>query len=102
MKTEKLKKWIVNLASRFSKVQLLSILFVVVFAFFVGDSNVFTRVSNDLKISELQKQIKYYREETDKNREKLMELKSSKDNVEKFARENYLMKKPDEDIFIVE
>ncbi|OJU52874.1 MAG: hypothetical protein BGN96_10195 [Bacteroidales bacterium 45-6] len=96
------KKWGKIVVGRFSKVQLLSIGIIVVIAFFIGDSNVFNRFNNNMRISELNKQIEYYREETQKNKEKLIELNSSKENIEKFARENYLMKKPDEDVFIVQ
>ena len=32
---------------------------------------------------------------------KMKELLSNRDNLEKFAREQYLMKKKDEDIFII-
>ena len=102
MKMDAFKEWGKSLLGRFSKVQLLSIAIIVVIAFFIGDSNVFNRFNNDMKISELNKQIKYYREETQKNKEKLTELNSGKENIEKFARENYLMKKPGEDVFIIE
>ncbi len=101
MKMDKVKKWGSKIFRRFSKVQLLSIGIIVVLAFFVGDSNIFSRIGNSFKISELQKQIKYYKEETQTSKEKLVELSSSKDNIEKFARETYLMKKADEDVFII-
>lgn len=102
MTTETIKTWSKNIFGRFSKVQLLSIAIIVVIVFFIGDSNIFNRLSNSLKINELNKQISYYREETQKDKEKLRELSSSNDNVEKFARENYLMRKPNEDVFIVQ
>ena len=38
---------------------------------------------------------------TKKNKEKLQLLQSDKDNLEKFAREQYMMKKSNEDIFVV-
>lgn len=102
MKMDIFKKWVKSVLGRFSKVQLLSIAIIIVIAFFIGDSNIFNRFNNNLKISELNKQIKYYREETEKSKGKLIELNSSKENIEKFARENYLMKKNDEDVFIIQ
>ncbi len=54
------------------------------------------------RIIELNNQIEYYREKTVEDKQKLQELQSDKDRIEKFARENYLMKKEDEDVFIVE
>jgi cell division protein FtsB len=48
------------------------------------------------------KDKKYYEEEINDTRIKLQELSSDKDKLEKFARENYLMKRDDEDVFIIE
>ena len=39
--------------------------------------------------------------EIEKNRQELQSLVSSKKNLEKFAREKYLMKKDNEDIFVI-
>lgn len=90
------------LVQRYSKVQLLAIAILIVFAFFISESNIFTRLNYDMQIRELNSQIEYYREQTEKDRERLKQLNSNKEDIEKFARENFMMKKPDEDIFIVE
>jgi len=42
----------------------------------------------------------YYADELEKSKSDLNELISSPANLEKFAREKYLMKKDDEDIFV--
>ncbi len=44
----------------------------------------------------------YYQDEIKNTKSKLQELSSSIDKLEKFARENYYMKKDDEDVFIIE
>lgn len=90
------------LTTRYTKIQLLIILVIIAFAFFIGESNVFARIGHDNKIRELNGQIEYYRGQTEKDKEKLKELESDKDQIEKFARENYLMKKDNEDVFIIE
>lgn len=90
------------LITRYTKVQLLVILVIIVFAFFISESNIFARFGYDAKIIELNNQIEYYQNKTVEDKQKLEELQSDKDRIEKFARENYLMKKPDEDVFIVE
>lgn len=53
------------------------------------------------KIQKFEAEKEYYLQkiETDKNR--LYELRTNNENLEKFAREQYLMKKPDEDIFVI-
>ncbi|WP_298939092.1 septum formation initiator family protein [uncultured Dysgonomonas sp.] len=77
-------------------------LVIIFFAFFISDSNIFARFGYDAKIMELNSQIDYYREKTEQDKEKLKLLESDKDQIEKFARENYLLKKDDEDVFVVE
>ena len=49
----------------------------------------------------LEKEKEYYMQRIEDDRRKLKELKTSNDNLEKFAREQYHMKKPDEDLFII-
>ncbi|HMM02427.1 MAG: FtsB family cell division protein [Dysgonomonas sp.] len=90
------------LISRYTKVQLLIILVIIMFGFFISESSIFARFSYDAKIMELNSQIEHYRNKTIEDKQKLQELQSDKDRIEKFARENYLMKKPDEDVFLVE
>jgi len=75
---------------------------IIVFAFFISESNIFARFGYDAKIMELNGQIEDYRDQTAEDKQKLEELQSDKDRIEKFARENYLMKREDEDVFIVE
>jgi len=90
------------LITRYTKVQLLIMLVIIFFVFFISDSNIFARFGYDAKIMELNSQIDYYREKTEQDKEKLKLLESDKDQIEKFARENYLLKKDDEDVFVVE
>lgn len=97
-----LKRFGKYLFSKFSKVQLAIILALIVCSFVISDSNVFTRVGYDIEIYNLKNQIKYYREKTVEDKRKLNELQSDKDNIEKFARENYQMKKENEEVFIME
>ena len=52
-------------------------------------------------LRQLEKDRDYYKERIEEDRRKLNELKTSSDNLEKFAREQYFMKKDDEDIYII-
>ncbi len=54
------------------------------------------------RISKMEKQKEQYQEQIKKNKEKIKELQSSPENLEKFAREEYLMKKENEVIFVIE
>ena len=82
-----LRSIFIYLTTRYTKVQLLIILVIIVFAFFISDSNIFSRFGHDAKIMELNGQIEYYRNKTVEDKQKLEELESDKDRIEKFARE---------------
>lgn len=58
-------------------------------------------MKNKKKLGELVQQKEYYKEKILSDRQKLQDLNSGYENLEKFAREQYYMAKPDEDIFIV-
>ncbi len=80
-------------------------LFVVVFIFimvFIDNNSLIQRYEYNKKIKELQKEIKHYNQIIEEGRLQLEELRSNDDNLEKFAREKFLMKKPNEDIFLIE
>lgn len=96
-------KSIINfLFSKFTKIQLVIIAVLLVCAFIISDSNVFARIGYDAEIRSLKGQIKYYEKKKEEDKRKLEELHSDKEGIEKFARENYYMKKDNEDVFVIE
>jgi cell division protein FtsB len=68
---------------------------------FFDGNDFFTQYSYRKKLNELEKEKEYYNVEIAKSRQELQSLISSKKNLEKFAREKYLMKKDNEDIFVI-
>lgn len=83
-----------------NKYTLVGLLFLVWISFF--DKNSFVEKAQlRNKISTLSKEKAYYQQKIDEDNRKMKELLSNRDNLEKFAREQYLMKKKDEDIFII-
>lgn len=72
------------------------------YALFLDSNSFVKRFYYDMKIRELNKEIDYYRKEINVSKAKFNELNSSRDNLEKFAREQFLMKKKNEDIFLIE
>lgn len=60
-------------------------------------------VINELNqdIDKYEKQLHYYKTEYEKNDSYFKKLMNNKDEKEKYARENYFMKKPNEEIFIL-
>ena len=57
------------------------------------------RLAARIRTAEMEKE--HYIEEIEQNKRKLTELKSNRANLEKFAREQYYMKKKNEVIFVV-
>jgi len=54
------------------------------------------------RIKKLEEEKVYYLKKIEEDKKKIKELRTNAENLEKFAREQYLMKKPNEDIFIVD
>ena len=70
------------------------------FAFTVGEHSIFNRIKYDDKVNELEKEIKEYREKIKSDSVYLEMLNTDPENIEKFAREQYLMKRENEDVFL--
>ena len=73
--------------------QIILLVVLVVALFLFSDSSIPKRLKYEAEIRSLESQIESYREQTEIDREKLDELQSNTEDLEKFARENYLMKK---------
>ena len=71
------------------------------YVLFLDENSLMRRMHLTTQERELKKEIKYYKDKIEKDAQKLEELHSSDENLEKFAREQYLMKQPDEEIFII-
>lgn len=65
------------------------------------ENNLIERYRLSRRIDDFNKQKEHYAKEIEQNNRKLKELKSNKDNLEKFAREEYLMKEKNEVLFVV-
>jgi cell division protein DivIC len=68
---------------------------------FFDEHSLIHRFGSYRRISLMEKELKFYQDEIKANRQKKNELQSSDENLEKFAREHYFMKRQDEDIFII-
>jgi cell division protein FtsB len=87
--------------ARLNKYWLVTVLFFA-YTFLIDESNIYNHRKYNEKIRLLENEIEKYKKEIKKNREKIKELQTDKVSLEQFAREEYLMKRSDEDIFIVE
>ena len=72
-----------------------------VLTFTMGDSSLYKRYTYDERIRSLEKEIKHFQKEIEVNSKKLNDLHTDKEGLERFAREEYFMKKPNEDVYII-
>lgn len=64
-------------------------------------NNLIARYKEMKELHKLKIEKEYYLKRIEDDRKKLYELKTDNHNLEKFAREQYRMKKPDEDLYII-
>ena len=80
---------------------LLTIIIFIVWLLLFDSYNIIARYKEMKKLHKLKTDREYYIKRIEADRQKLHELKTDNHNLEKFAREQYRMKKPDEDLFII-
>ena len=95
--TKQKKPWLKIVSNKYL---LISLLFAVWMLFLDNYSYMDQRQLNK-QIDELQDNKKYYQDEIKKDNQSIKLLKNQ-DQVEKYAREKYYMKRENEDIYIVE
>lgn len=67
---------------------------------FIDDNNIIAQVEARLKLSAVNTEREFYLKETQKSLDDLKLLQNDRALLEKFAREKYLMKKDNEEIFV--
>src|SRR4051812_6090193 len=83
-----------------NKFFLVTVAFVVWMTFF-DKNDLLSQYQYRQEVSKLEQERDFYKTETDKVSKDLNELTSNPQQLEKFAREKYLMRKDDEDVFVV-
>lgn len=73
----------------------------IVWIFFFDPRDVFTQMEHRRELKDLQTSKAWYQSQNATLEAESEQLKSNPATVEKYARENYLMKRDNEDIFIV-
>jgi len=79
---------------------LTAIIFIIWLTLF-DSNNLITRYKALRELHKLKEDKEYFTDRIETDRKKLHELKTDNENLEKFAREQYRMKKPDEDLYII-
>jgi hypothetical protein len=79
----------------------LTVAALLVWLLFFDRNDVFTQYELIEKCRKLEKERQYYLAEIDHNKASLYELRNNKKSLERFSREKYLMKKDNEDVFVL-
>jgi cell division protein FtsB len=79
----------------------LTILLFLLWIVLLDPNNLISRVREIRTLNRLEREKEYYMSRIEEDRRKLNELRTSDENLEKYAREQYRMKRPDEDLFII-
>lgn len=79
----------------------LTITIFVVWIVLLDTNNLLERFQQMSELHKLRQEKEYFTKKIEQDKKKLNELKTDNHNLEKFAREQYKMKKKDEDLFIV-
>jgi cell division protein DivIC len=80
---------------------LVAIILFLAWIIFFDENSIIEHQKNKKHLLELSQQKVDYKKGIESDKQKLEDLKSGVENLEKFAREQYYMSKPDEDVFIV-
>ena len=73
----------------------------VVWVVFFDENNLMKHRQNLAELAQIEAQVDFYKHKIEADKRKLYELQTNDENLEKFAREQFLMKKADEDVFVI-
>ena len=97
MKSLYLKKIVGVLRNKY----LLAFVVFSVWMLFIDDNNIFFLRKNVNKLKQYRVEKAFFQQKISNDSIHLQEMKANAKNLEKFAREEFLMKKKDEDIFLI-
>jgi cell division protein DivIC len=81
---------------------ILALLVFFVWILFFDQNNLVDRYISHRNIRQLERDKQYFRQRIMEDSIRMDELRTDNENLEKFAREQYLMKRENEEIFIIE
>ena len=98
---ERIKKILNKIPSPLKNKYMITLLFFGLWITLIDDYNLITQYQLSKDVEKLKNQKKYYITEIKKDSTNLNKLENNPSEQEKFAREKFLMKKDNEDIFII-
>jgi cell division protein DivIC len=97
----KAKELVVKIIKPIFNKYLIALLAFVVWIVFFDDNSLLQHKKNIQELDLLEEQVSFYKHKIEADKRKLYELQTNDENLEKFAREQFLMKKADEDIYVI-
>jgi cell division protein DivIC len=97
----KIKDLLLIIGKAFINKYLLAFAVFVVWIIFFDANNLMQHKQNLKELALLEEQVDFYKNKIKADKQKLFELQTNDANLEKFAREQFLMKKADEDIYVI-
>lgn len=94
-------KYADKIPSVFRNKYFLTVTIFIIWLFLLDTNNLIDRYRQISELRKLKQEREYYTRKIEEDKRKLNELKTDNHNLEKFAREQYLMKRKDEDLYIV-
>lgn len=79
----------------------ITLLVFAVWMMFFDQNNMISQYRLSSKVKDLRQEKQFYETEIQKDRQAALELNTNQENLEKYAREKYLMKRKNEDIFLI-
>ena len=98
---KRVKKYYERIPKPLRNKYILTILFFIFWIVFLDDYNLIKQNQLQNEVEELEYQKNYYTTQIKQDSTELYQLKNTPEQQEKFAREKFLMKKDNEDIFII-
>ncbi len=97
----KVKDLILKITTSVINKYLIALACFVVWIMFFDENNLIQHKQNQKELALLEEQVAFYKHKIEADKRKLIELQTNDENLEKFAREQFLMKKADEDIYVI-
>jgi cell division protein DivIC len=85
----------------FKNKYVLAVLFLATWLLFFDKNDLFTQLDRRQQVKKLERERDYYTSEIERSKQEIKELQSNPRMLEKFAREHYLMKRDNEDVYII-
>jgi len=97
----KAKDLVVKILSPFFSKYLIALVAFAVWIVFFDDNNLRQHQQNLKELAMLREQVDHYKQKIEADKRKLYELQTNDANLEKFAREQFFMKRADEDTYVI-